>query len=157
MARFESPAEPVGGRMLDVLVRRVDAARGRVRARAPDGEDLVIDLPRGSAIRNGDTFGPSPKGMFYRISIEPEQVLEIILGNGEFSTGEAVKLGYILGNHHLEVLVEKDSLYLPLTLGGEKLSRIVSRSGVPVRTRLVTRVISPGEQGYFEGEEEEGS
>ena len=157
MARFESPVSHVGGRILDVSVRRSDAARGRVRVRAPDGEDVVIDLPRGSAIRNGDAFGPSQGGVFYRIFIEPEQVMKITLEEDGSSIGEAVKLGYILGNHHLEVLVEKNSVYLPLTLGEEKLSRIVSRSGVPVRTQLVTRVISPGEQGYFEGEEEEGS
>ncbi len=157
MARFESRAGQVEGPLLDVSVKRSDAARGRVRARASDGEDLVIDLPRGSPIRNGDTFGPSPKGTFYRIFIEPEQVLKITSMKGELPVGEAVRLGYVLGNHHLEVLIEKDSVYLPLTLGEEKLSRIVSRSGVPVRTQLVTRVISPGEPGYFEGEEEEGS
>jgi len=157
MARFESTSSPVSGRVLDMPVKRGDATRGRVRVRASDGEDVVIDLPRGSAIRNGDTFGPSPGGAFYRIIIEPEQVMKITLEEKDSSTGDAVKLGYILGNHHLEVLVEGDSVYLPLTLGEEKLSKIVSRSGVPVSTRLVTRVISPGEQGYFEGEEEEGS
>jgi len=154
--RFESPASGAGGRILDVAVRRGDAARGRVRARAPDGEELVIDLPRGSAIRDGDTFGPSPRGVFYRAAIEPEQVLRVTLERDP-SVGDAVRLGYILGNHHLEVLVEDDGVYLPLTLGAEKLSGIVSRSGVPVRTELVTRVISPGGAGYFEGEEEEGS
>ena len=157
MARFENPASHAGDRILDVSVKRGDAARGRVRVKASDGEDLVIDLPRGSAIRDGDAFGPSPEGAFYRIVIEPEQVMKITLEGDGSSTGDAVKLGYILGNHHLEVLVEKNSVYLPLTLGEEKLSKIVSRSGVPVSTRLVTRVISPGEQGYFEGEEEEGS
>ncbi len=157
MTRFEGPASLAGGQILDVSVRRSDAARGRVRVRAPDGEDVVIDLPRGAAIRDGDAFGPSQKGIFYRTRIEPEKVLQINLEKDGSSIGEAVRLGYILGNHHLEVLVEKDSVYLPLTLGEEKLSRIVSRSGVPVRTQLVTRVISPGEQGYFEGEEEEGS
>jgi urease accessory protein UreE len=71
--RFVNQARRVGGQILDVRIKRVDAATGRVRVRAPDGEDLVIDLPRGTAIRDGDAFGPSDKGIFYRILFEPEQ------------------------------------------------------------------------------------
>jgi urease accessory protein UreE len=71
MVRFEASAGRVGNPILDVTVKRDEAGRGRVRVRAPDGEELVIDLPGGSPIRDGDVFGPSPHGIYYRIQIAP--------------------------------------------------------------------------------------
>jgi urease accessory protein UreE len=154
--RFENLAGRVGGQILDVRLKRVDAARGRARVRAPDGEDLVIDLPRGAAIHDGDAFGPSDKGICYRILIEPEQVLRISPEKKVEGFGDAVRLGYSLGNHHLEALIEGDSVYLPLTLGAEKLARLVEKAGVPVQTKVVKKVISPAKLEYYPGELEEG-
>ena len=67
---FRERALRIRGQILDVVVPGNDATGGRARIRAPDGRDLVIDLPQGSAIREGDVFGPSPDGIYYRVRIE---------------------------------------------------------------------------------------
>ncbi len=77
MPRFGNRAGRVGGQILDIWVKSSDAARGQARVRAPDGEDLIIDLPRGTAIRDGDAFGPSDNGIFYRVFIEAELMLRV--------------------------------------------------------------------------------
>ena len=156
MAVFEKVAEDARGPITEVQIKREDAMRGRLRIRAPDGEDLVIDLPRGLMVRDRDIFGPSQKGTYYRTHIVPEPVLKVTL-MGAQSIESALRLGYSLGNHHLEVLVDRESAYLPLTLGAEKLREILRRTGLPVETQIVQKVISPGTSGYFAGEEEEGA
>jgi len=67
---FDSVARRAGGQILDVTMNRDDAARGKARVRAPDGADIAIDLPDGMPIRDGDVFGPSDEGTYYRVLIE---------------------------------------------------------------------------------------
>ncbi|HTY52451.1 MAG TPA: hypothetical protein VMT31_06260 [Methanomicrobiales archaeon] len=67
---FKERALRIRGQILDIVVAGDDATGGRARIRAPDGRDLVIDLPQGSAICEGDVFGPSPDGIYYRVRIE---------------------------------------------------------------------------------------
>ena len=60
----------------EVTANRQDAMRGRLRTRSVNGEDLIINLPRGKAIGQGDVFGPSEKGHYFKIMIEPELVIK---------------------------------------------------------------------------------
>lgn len=160
MARFEKLADKVkGGQIIDVKAKREDAKRGRLRAIASDGEDLIIDLPRGAIINDGDIFGPSRKEHYYRVIIEPEPVIKVTLRKSE--TGKdlenALRLGYSLGNHHLEVLVEGDVAYVPLTISEETIREILRRTALPVNVETQQRVISTTASGYYAGEEEEQS
>jgi urease accessory protein UreE len=68
---FRERPERVGTRILEVTIPWQEAAHGRTRLRAPDGEELSIELQNGSRIRDGDVFGPSPGGIFYRALVEP--------------------------------------------------------------------------------------
>ncbi|HUH78663.1 MAG TPA: hypothetical protein VLY83_02070 [Methanoregula sp.] len=154
MLVFGSTADRVGGRIVGVGIGRTEAMRGRLQARAPDGESLVVDLPRGQVIHDGDTFGPSAQGTFYRVRIEPEPVVEVSLKrSGNDRIEDALRLAYTLGNHHLEVLMEGDHVYVPVIIGAEKIDAIIGKAGAEVETKVISRVISPGTSGYFAGED----
>jgi urease accessory protein UreE len=145
------------GRLLEVKVKRQDATRGRLRTVAPDGEDLIIDLPRGKVINEGDVFGPSSTGAYYKMLIEPELVVKVALENSDSPSHleNALKLGYNLGNRHLEVLIEDGIVYVPVTIGEEKVKKILETMNLPIRYESVQKVISTTSAGYHAGEEEE--
>ena len=141
----------------EVIANRQDAMRGRVRTKLSDGEDLIINLPRGQPIGQGDVFGPSEKGIYYKILIEPELVIKVTLdqSQGQDVIEKAVKLGYNLGNRHLEVLMEDDAVFVPVTIGEEKVRKIIASMKLPITVEAVQKVISTSSSGYHAGEEEE--
>ena len=143
-------------KLLEVKIKRQDAIRGRLRTVAPDGEDLIIDLPRGQVINEGDVFGPSSVGSYYKTLIEPELVVKVALDNDNVKSLEkAIKLGYNLGNRHLEVLIADGVVYVPVTIGEEKVKRILEAMNLPIKYESVQKVILPTASGYHAGEEEE--
>jgi urease accessory protein UreE len=154
MSRFEKKAEQSGADLEEIPISREQAAHGRLKAQSPRGEDVIIELPRGEPVHDGDTFGPSELGRYFKIKILAEQVMQVTLKEDARTAGNALMLGYGLGGHHLEVLVEGDSAFLPLNISSEKLQRILDQTGLPLTTRLLNRVIDPGSSGYFAGEDE---
>jgi urease accessory protein UreE len=145
------------GKLLEVKVKRQDAMRGRLRTVASDGEDLIIDLPRGEVINEGDVFGPSANGSYYKTLIEPELVVKVALEDAYDlnSLEKAIQLGYNLGNRHLEVLIEDGIVYVPVTIGEEKVKRILEVMNLPIKYETVQKVILPTASGYHTGEEDE--
>lgn len=141
----------------EVTVNRQDAMRGRVRTKLSDGEDLIINLPRGQPIEQGDVFGPSENGDYYKILIQPELVIRVTIHESQSTETieNAVKLGYNLGNRHLEVLVEDNAVFVPVTIGEEKVRKILSSMKLPIRFESIQKVISMSSAGYHGGEEEE--
>jgi urease accessory protein len=140
----------------EVTTNRQDAMRGRVRTKLSDGEELIINLPRGQPIGQGDIFGPSEEGDYYKILIEPELVIKVTLK--ELQSNEimeaAAKLGYNLGNRHLEVLIEDSAIFVPVTIGEEKVRKVLESMKLPIRFESVKKVISMSSTGYHAGEEE---
>jgi urease accessory protein len=141
----------------EVTANRQDAMRGRIRIKLNDADDLIINLPRGQPIGQGDIFGPSEKGDYYKILIEPELVIKVTLDKSQSDDGigKAVKLGYNLGNRHLEVLMEGDAVFVPVTIGEEKVRKILESMKLPITFESVQKVISMSSAGYHAGEEEE--
>lgn len=141
----------------EVTANRQDAMRGRLRTKSMNGEDLIINLPRGKAIGEGDVFGPSEKGVYYKIHIEPETVIKVTLDKmqTEYLMEEAIKLGYNLGNRHLEVLIEDDTVFVPVTLGEEKVRKMLESMKLPIKFETVKKVISTSSPAYHPGEQEE--
>ncbi len=157
MIVFEKLASQVNPEKIkEVTANRQDAMRGRVRTKLSDTEDLVINLPRGQPIRQGDIFGPSEKGYYYKILIEPELVIKVTLNNtlSDDAIEKAAKLGYNLGNRHLEVLIEDNTLFVPVTIGEEKVRKILESMKLPIKFESVQKVISMSSAGYHGGEEE---
>jgi urease accessory protein UreE len=154
MSRFERKAEQSGVDLEEIPISREEAAHGRLKAQTPRGEDFIIDLPRGEPVHDGDIFGPSEFGRYFKIKIMAEEVMQVTLKDDARTAGNALRLGYGLGGHHLEVLVEGDNAYLPLNIPSDKLERILDEIGLPLTIKLVNRVIDPGSSGYFAGEDE---
>ena len=141
----------------EVTVNRQDAMRGRLRTKSMNGEDLIINLPRGKAISEGDVFGPSDKGVYYKIQIEPEPVIKVTLDKTQtkYLMEEAIKLGYNLGNRHLEVLIEDDTVFVPVVLGEEKVRKMLESMKLPIKFETVKKVITTSSPTYHPGEQEE--
>jgi urease accessory protein UreE len=157
MILFEKLADKVNAeKTIEVTTNRQDAMRGRVRTKLSDGEDLIINLPRGQPIGQGDIFGPSEKGDYYKIVIEPELVIKVTLDESQSNDlmEKAAKLGYNLGNRHLEVLIEGNTVFVPVTIGEEKVRKILESMKLPIRYESVQKVISMSSVGYHAGEEE---
>ncbi len=140
----------------EVTTNRQDAMRGRIRTKLNDGEDLIINLPRGETILQGDIFGPSEKGEYFKILIEPERVIKVNLNAPDTTLLEqAIKLGYNLGNRHLEVLIENNDVYVPVTLGEEKITKILQSMKLPIKFEPTQKIITMSAAGYHGGEEDE--
>ncbi len=157
MIVFEKLASQVNvEKIKEVTANRQDAMRGRVRTKLSESEDLVINLPRGQPIGQGDIFGPSEKGDYYKILIEPELVIKVTLdkARSDDAVEKAAKLGYNLGNRHLEVLIEDGAVFVPLTIGEEKVRKILESMKLPIKFESVQKVISMSSAGYHGGEEE---
>jgi len=157
MIVFEKLASQVNAEKIKIVTaNRQDAMRGRVRTKLSDAEDLVINLPRGQPIRQGDVFGPSEKGDYYKILIEPELVIKVTIDNtrSDDAIEKAAKLGYNLGNRHLEVLIEDNAVFVPVTIGEEKVRKILASMKLPIKFESVQKIISVSSAGYHGGEDE---
>jgi urease accessory protein len=158
MPSFDKLADKTSSRRIEeVATNRQDAMRGRLRTKSKNGEDLIINLPRGKTINEGDIFGPSENGIYYKIRIEPEPVIKVTLDKMQTanSTEEAIRLGYNLGNRHLEVLIEDNAAFVPVTLGEEKVRKMLESMKLPIRFETVKKVISTSSLAYHPGEQEE--
>ena len=138
--------------IMELTVKRSEVASGRVLVKGRGGTDLIVELPRGAAIQDGDVIGPSPEGGYYRARFAPEAALRITLEDEGFLVEDAVMLGCLLGRHGIEVLIEGENLLVPLgNRGAGPLLDLVRSTGVPVRMEVTESVISPAARGYFPG------
>jgi urease accessory protein UreE len=152
---FDKPIEEgqANSELFTLKVERSDAMKGRLRIHSKEtGEELVIDLPRGQALRNGFVFGPSAQGRFYKIEISPERVVRVTVTTDRGDLNSRIKLGYHMGNHHLEALIDGENTYLPVTIGEEKVKEILRRSDLPLKIDTEERVLAWYSQNYFPGE-----
>jgi urease accessory protein UreE len=135
-------------------IERQDALKGRVRNRSEEtNEEIAIDLPRGAILSDGLVFGPSPKGFYYKVQILPERVIRATLTNDKQDLATRIKLGYFIGNRHLEGLVDGDSICIPASIGEEKIRDILRKSGISLKVETEERVIPIRSANYFAGEE----
>jgi urease accessory protein UreE len=152
---FDKPIEEgqANGELFTLKVERSDAIKGRLRIHSKEtGEEVAIDLPRGQNLRNGSVFGPSEEGRFYKIEISPERVVRVTVTTDREDLNSRIKLGYHIGNHHLEALIDGENTYLPVTIGEEKVKEILRRSDLPLKIDTEERVLAWYSQNYFPGE-----
>jgi urease accessory protein UreE len=152
---FDKPTQEgqINGKPFTLKVERSDAIKGRLRIQSKEtGEEVAFDLPRGQALRNGSIFGPSTQGRFYKIEISPERVVKVTVTTDKGDLNSRMKLGYYIGNHHLEALIDGENAYLPVTIGEDKVKEILRRSHLPLRIDTEERVLAWYSQNYFPGE-----
>ena len=137
-----------------VKIDRSEAMKGRLRTRSLDtDEDIVIDLPRGQVVSNGSVFGPSEGGHYYKIEIAPERVVRVSIERNKEDLSNWIKLGYHIGNHHLEAMIEGDSAYIPATIGEDKIKDILRKSYLSLSIEPEERILGYESGSYFAGEE----
>ncbi len=96
------------GPNVDVVTLDYDTRhRRRLRIACADGTDLLLDLPRATALRDGDGLVLEGGGVIL-VRAAPEPLLEVRAGDGE----GLVRLAWHLGNRHLPVQVLADALRL---------------------------------------------
>ncbi len=155
MIIFDKPIQEgqANGKLFTLKVERSDAIKGRLRIHSEEtGEEVAIDLPRGQNLRNGSVFGPSEEGRFYKIEISPERLVKVTVTTDRGDLNSRIKLGYHIGNHHLEALIDGENAYLPVTIGEDKVKEILRRSQLPLRIDTEERVLAWYSQNYFPGE-----
>lgn len=96
-----------------------DAQRRRLRAATARGEDVGIDVPRGTALRNGDVLYRAPDSTpLVAVAVAPAEAMAIRLAgvppDDLFAFG--VRLGHVLGNQHWPVRVKGDVVLTPVTI-----------------------------------------
>ena len=102
-------------------------------------------------------LGLQKKETITKYLIEPELVIKVTLDKSQNDDviEKAAKLGYNLGNRHLEVLIEDGAVFVPVTIGEEKVRKILESMKLPIKFESVQKVISMSSTGYHAGEEEE--
>ncbi|HTY52453.1 MAG TPA: hypothetical protein VMB35_04605 [Methanomicrobiales archaeon] len=158
MTLTTSHASQATSPIMELTVKRSEVASGRVLVKGRGGTDLIVELPRGAAVQDGDIIGPSPEGVYYRARFAPEPALRITLEDEGFLVEDALILGCILGMHGSEVLTEGRNICVPVgDVGAGPLMGLVRSTGVPVRMEVTESVISPAVRGYFPGRVGPGS
>ena len=103
-----SRESPPPGSIVDVVTLDYDARhRRRMRITADGGTDLLLDLPRATALRDGDGLLLEGGGVVL-VRAAPEPLLEVRSGDAE----GLVRLAWHLGNRHLPVQVLSGALRL---------------------------------------------
>jgi len=101
--------------------------RRRVRRRvvAPDGLNLALELPTGTILQVGQELHRT-HNCIYVVQAAIEEVLVIEPRN----LTEAAQIGYVIGNLHRDIVVEKQTV---LTLWDNTLEQRLTREGIPAR------------------------
>jgi urease accessory protein len=103
-----------------VRVSRIEAERIRMRKTTDKGNDVAIELPQNSRLRDGDVLLSSADRMIV-VEITPEKVAVISLKNMRdnhlFET--AVRIGHTIGNLHRPVRLEDNKIFVPIQADSE--------------------------------------
>ena len=81
-----------------------ERTRSRLRATTLSGEDVGLDLPRGTVLRHGDRV-VSAQGEALEISAKPEDLIEVRAADALTLS----RIAYHLGNRHVPVQIGLDS------------------------------------------------
>lgn len=103
-----------------VRVSRIEAERIRMRKTSDKGNDLAIELPQNSRLRNGDVLLSTVDRMIV-VEITPERVavvsLKNMMDNHLFET--AVRIGHTIGNLHRPIRLEDNKIFVPIQADSE--------------------------------------
>lgn len=118
--------------LVDVLlVSRREAQLARFRKETKAGQDIIVNLPRGASLRHGDVIWLDQDNMVV-VQIEPEEVMVIRIrpeGPVEEQIETALKVGYAVGNQHLQVSIDHRIVKIPVEIEREVLTSSVANIG----------------------------
>jgi urease accessory protein len=85
-----------------------ERTRARYRFRLPSGEEVLLQLPRGTVLRQGDRLGTSEGNFWVTVQAQPEPVLTVRAS----SPLALLQAAYHLGNRHVPLEIRVDFLRL---------------------------------------------
>jgi urease accessory protein len=104
------------GKLEIISIDREESERVRLRKKSDKGTDVVLLLPRGSHIGDGDVLFISP-GKMIVAKRTPESV-GIIKLHKNMESGELVKIattiGHVIGNLHRPIKIDSDMITFPI-------------------------------------------
>ena len=129
-----------------VRVSRTEAERIRMRKISDKGNDVVIELPQDSRLKDGDVLLSTAEKMLV-VEITPEMVAVVSLKNINdhhlFKT--AVRIGHTIGNLHRPIRLEDNKIFLPIQAESEieLLRKLFSPMGEHVEVSSTYIVFEP--------------
>lgn len=93
---------------LTLALTAEERSRSRYRLEAADRQVVVLQLPRGTVLRDGDLLQSEPDGLVGRVIAKPEPVLTI---QAE-ATLDLLQAAYHLGNRHVPLEIAPTYLRL---------------------------------------------
>ena len=129
-----------------VRVSRTEAERIRMRKISDKGNDVVIELPQNSRLKDGDVLLSTAEKMLV-VEITPEMVAVVSLKNINdhhlFKT--AVRIGHTIGNLHRPIRLEDNKIFLPIQAESEidLLRKLFSPMGEHVEVSSTYIVFEP--------------
>jgi urease accessory protein len=109
-------------------VSRREAELGRLRKKTDAGEDITIDLPRGSVLREGDVIWLDQDKMVV-VQVETEEIMVVYIrpeGSIEEQIETAVRVGHALGNQHHPISIDRRIVNIPVETSREVLAAFLS-------------------------------
>jgi urease accessory protein len=85
-----------------------DRTRSRHRFRLASGQEVLLQLPRGMVLQEGDRLGTNEGDFWVTVSAEPELVLTVRAG----SPLALLQAAYHLGNRHVPLEIRPEYLRL---------------------------------------------
>ena len=105
----KKPPSPNAAVIATLSLTAEERTRSRHHWQMEDGQAVLLRLPRGTVLRDGDILVDETTGSLVRITAKPEPVLTVAAK----TTIDLLKAAYHLGNRH--VAVEITSSYLRLS------------------------------------------
>ncbi len=101
------------------------------------GRALLLQLPRGAALRPGEWLAPPDQGAMVRVEAAPENLLLV----GAADPLELLRAAYHLGNRHVALEVRQGELRL---LDDPVLADLLRRRGLTLARRCLPFLPEPG-------------
>ena len=115
-----------------VTVAAADASKRRLRLSSKSGLDVVVDLPRGSFLRDGAVLADDGERVVV-VSRTPEEIMRVTISgqlDGEARVSAALRVGHAFGSQHVPVEVRDGELLVPITTSREVATRTLETLGL---------------------------
>jgi len=93
-----------------------DATRRRLRASTEEGDDVALDLPRGTYLADGAVLvHQPPRVIAVRRPLEPALIVVIATESRHAMLDAALRIGHAFGNQHAPLDLHDGEIWIPLT------------------------------------------
>ncbi len=136
-----------GGHAERLALSRFEAARTRLRKTGERGSDIVLDLPAGTQLHDGDVVWLTDERMVV-VAQQPERVAIVHLSEDESPEDQvetALRVGHALGNLHRPIQAHHRECTLPIQAESELdvVRKLIHRVAPGARIESAMAVFDP--------------